>query len=237
MQVRPDVRRLAQRRDELVVDVVDLDRRQAQALDPVDRAGCPDQPRERVAGLAVAEAAEVDAGEDDLAMALRDAGPDLAEDVVGAAAARRAAHERDDAEVARERAAVLDLDERADAIEPRVRPDTADRADVAGDLLDRLLDLPADDGHVRRQPRERGLREPGAAARHEDAVVRACRTRGGLPRLRERLVRDAAGVDDGDLACALDVAVAEQPLAHRLRVGVGDLAAEEGDREPRHLRT
>ena len=74
-------------------------------------------------------------------MALRDAAPDLAEDGVGAAAAGGAAHERDHAERARERAAVLDLDERADAVEPGVGLDAGDRADVAGDRLDRLLDL------------------------------------------------------------------------------------------------
>ena len=151
-------------------------------------------------GGAVAEAAEVDAGEDDLAVALRDAPADLAEHGVGAAAARRAAHERDHAERARERAAVLDLDEGADAVEPRVGLDAADRADVAGDGLDRLLDLAGDDGDVRGQPGERSLGEPGAAAGHVDARMRARGARGGLARLREALVRDAAGVDDGDVA-------------------------------------
>ena len=43
VQVRPDDGRLAQRRDELVVDVVDLDRREAQALDALDRAGGANQ--------------------------------------------------------------------------------------------------------------------------------------------------------------------------------------------------
>ena len=70
VQVRPDDRRLAQRGDELVVDVVDLDRGEPQPLDAVDRTGGADQPRERKPGRAVAEAAEVDAGEDDLAVTL-----------------------------------------------------------------------------------------------------------------------------------------------------------------------
>ena len=73
MQVRRDGRRLAQRRDELVVDVVDLDRREAQAREPRRRAGLAHEARQVVARLAVAEAAEVDAGEDDLAVALLDA--------------------------------------------------------------------------------------------------------------------------------------------------------------------
>ena len=61
----------------------------------------------------------------------------------------------------------------------------------------------------------------------------ACR---GLPRLRETLVRDAARVDDGDVARRRDlaVAVAEQPLAQRLGVGLRDLAAEKADGEARH---
>ena len=87
-------------------------------------------------------------------MALRDAPADLAEHRVGAAAARGAADERDHAERARERAAVLDLHERAHAVEPRVGLHAADRADVAGDRLDRLLDLARDDGDVRGQPGE-----------------------------------------------------------------------------------
>ena len=55
--------------------------------------------------------------------------------------ARGAAHERNHAEGTRERAAVLDLHEGANAVELRVGLDAADRADVAGDGLDRLLDL------------------------------------------------------------------------------------------------
>ena len=193
-------------------------------------------------GGAVAEAAEIDAGEDDLAVALCDALADLAEDGLGAAAARCAANERDDAERARERAAVLDLDERPDPVEPRVRLHAGDRTHVAGDGLDGLLDLAGDDRDVLGQPGERGVREPGAAAGHIDASVRACGARGGLARLREAFVRDAAGVDDGDVAAGLPagldlaVPVADEPLAQRLRVGLGDLAAEKTDGEARHER-
>jgi hypothetical protein len=61
---------------------------------------------------------------------------------------------------------------------------------------------------------------------------------GGLARLRHGLVRDAARVHDGDVAARgavdLDVPVGDQRLAHRLRVGVGDLAAEEADGEGGH---
>ena len=236
MQVRPDHRRLSQRGHELVVDVVDLDRREAQPLDALDRAGRSDQAGELHAGGAVAEAAEVDAGEDDLAVALRHPLPDLAEHGLGAARASRAPHERDHAERARERAAVLDLHEGANAVELRIGLDAADRADVAGDGLDRLLDLARNDRDVRGKPGEGGLGEPGPAAGHVHARMRASRSRGGLARLREALVRDAARVHDGNVAASLHlaVAVAEQPLAQRLRVGLRDLAAEETDGEARH---
>src|SRR5581483_12445034 len=92
-----------------------------------------------VAGLAVAVAAEVDPGEDDLAVSLLGAAAHLGEHGRRAPAPARPAHERDHAEVAREAAAVLHLDERANAIEPRVRLNATDRADVAGDRLRRLL--------------------------------------------------------------------------------------------------
>ena len=98
-------------------------------------------------------------------MALRDPRPDLAEHGVGAAAARGAADERDHAERARERAAVLDLHERAHAVEPRVGLHATDRADVAGDCLDRLLDLTADDGDVRRAARRTRARRAGRRSR------------------------------------------------------------------------
>ena len=86
------------------------------------------------------------------------------------------------------------------------------------------------------QPGERGLGEPGAAAGHVDAGMRAGSAGRSLPRLREALVRDAARVHDGDVTGALDlvVAVADEPLAQRLGVGLGHLAAEKTDGEARH---
>ena len=70
--------------------------------------------------------------------------------------------------------------------------------------------------------------------------MRACRARGSLARLREPFVRDAGGVDDGNVAAGLPagfdlaVPVADEPLTHCLRVGLGDLAAEKADGEARH---
>ena len=238
VQVAARGRRLAQRADELVVDVVDLDRGEAEPLEAGRRAGLADEPRQAVAGGAVAVAAEVDPGEDDLAVALRDAAADLAEHRLGGAAARGAAHERDDAEAARERAAVLHLDEGANAVEAGVGLHAADRADVARDELRRLLAPARDHDDVVGQPGERVAGEVRAAAGDVDAPVRARRASRLLARLRNRLVGDAARVDDGDVgaAVALLVAVREQPLAHRVRVDVRDLAAEEADGERRHGR-
>src|SRR5439155_18162884 len=93
---------LAQRRNQLRRHVVDLDRREAQPLEPFYGACLPHEPRQRVPGLAVAKAAEVDAGEHDLAVSLSNAAPDLAENGSGHAAPRAAPHERDHAEAARE---------------------------------------------------------------------------------------------------------------------------------------
>ena len=105
-----------------------------------------------------------------------DAAPDLGEHGVRAAAARGAAHERDDAEAAREAAAVLHLDERAHAVEPRVGLHAADRADVAGDERRRLLAAPGDDDDVLRQAGEGVGGEVRAAAGDVDAA-RACARR------------------------------------------------------------
>src|SRR4029078_7083747 len=72
-----------------------------------------------------------------------------------------------------------------------------------------------------------------------DLGVAARRARCSLARLRDRLVRDAACVHARDVPTARDlrVAVAEQTLAHGLRVRVRDLATEEPDGEGRHRRT
>ena len=191
-----------------------------------------------IAGGAVAVAAEVDPGEDDLAVALRDAAADLAEHGLGRAAARGAADERNDAEAARERAAVLHLDEGAHAIEAGLRLHTADRADVARDELRRLLASPRDHDDVVRKAGERVPGEVRAATGDVHAPVRARRASGLLARLRNGFVRDAARVDDGHVGAAVPllVTVYEQPLAHRVRVDVRDLAAEEADGEGGHPR-
>jgi len=157
---------------------------------------------------------------------------------VGRSAPRRAANERDHAEVARERAAVLNLDEGADPVETRVGLDAADCADVPGDELDRLVDPLRDHDHVVGDPGEGVGGEVGRAAGHVDARVRPRGAVGRLARLADRLVGHAAGVDHGDVRSlgALVVAVGEQPLAELLQVAVRDLAAEESGREARHRR-
>src|SRR5919197_836259 len=152
-------------------------------------------------------------------MALRDAPPDLGEDRSGAPAPRSTPDERDDTEVAREAAAVLDLDEGADAIKPGVRADTADRAHVAGHEGGGLLARPRHDRDVGRHPGERLTRQVGAAARDVDARV-----------------GDAARIDDRDpgRVGSLGVTVGEQPFADLLGVRLRDLAAEEPNRDARH---
>ena len=61
---------LAERRHELIGHVVDLDRREPQSLHAGDRPGLADKACERVPLLTIAEAAEVDACENDLRMPL-----------------------------------------------------------------------------------------------------------------------------------------------------------------------
>ena len=72
MEVPCDRRRLAQRGDELLVHVVHLDRGEPQPREPGVAPDLAHEPRQVEAGLAVAVAAEVDAGEDDLAVTLLD---------------------------------------------------------------------------------------------------------------------------------------------------------------------
>src|SRR5690242_13346344 len=122
-----DHRRLAKRADELVVDMVDLDRGEAEPREAGRGSGVAHEAREVVPGGAIAIAAEVDAREDNLTVSLVDSAVDLGEHGRGRPAARGTAHERDHAERAGERAAVLDLDERADPVEARVGLDAADR--------------------------------------------------------------------------------------------------------------
>ena len=88
-------------------------------------------------------------------MTLRRAPPDLVEDGARRAATRGAADERDDAERARERAAVLDPDEGAHAVEPVIGLDAADRADIGRDGLGELLAAARDHADVVGQAGER----------------------------------------------------------------------------------
>ena len=79
VQVVADGRRLAKGCDEVGANVVDLDRREAEAREPRRRARVPNESRQVVAVLAVAVAAEVDPGQHHLAVSLLDALPDLRE--------------------------------------------------------------------------------------------------------------------------------------------------------------
>ena len=232
-----DGRRLAKRVEERCGEVVDLDRRQSEPCETGRHADVADQPRQVVALLAVPVAAEVDPGEHDLAVTLGDAAAHLGEHGIGGPAARCAAHERDHAEVAGEAAAVLHLHEGTNAVESGFALDTRDRTDIAGDRVGGLLASLRHDDDVLRQPGKGVGREVGAAPGDVHPPVGARRTRCGVPRLPERLVRHAARVQHGDVAAqALLVPVAQQTLAHRLGVSVRDLAAEEVDRESRHPR-
>ena len=64
--------------DEVGRDVVDLDRGEPQAFEALDGAGLAHETCERVTGGGVAEAAEVDTREDDLAVTLAHPALDLA---------------------------------------------------------------------------------------------------------------------------------------------------------------
>ena len=153
--------------------LISIDERRSRSRPSIAPAAA-DQARQGHPGGAIAEAAEVDAGEHDLAVALRRPPPDLAEHGLGRAAAGGAAHERDDAERAREGAAVLDLDERAHALEPVVRLHAADRPHVGGDGVGDLLAAPATTRTLSGMPGECALGEVRGAPRHVDAVcVRA----------------------------------------------------------------
>jgi hypothetical protein len=168
-------------------------------------------------------------------MTLCDSPAHLFEDCIGRPAARRTPHERNDAEVAREAAAVLHLDERPDPLETRLAASAADRPDVARHEGRRLLARPCDDGHVVGHPGECVGQIRGATG-YVHARVGSCGAGDRLPRLPHRLVRDTAAVHDRNLGVvpALDVAVANECLAHLLRVVMRYLAAEEADREGRH---
>src|SRR6185436_20187118 len=117
----------------------------------VNRGGLAQQPWQPPAAVGVAEEPEVDPGEHDLLVPLTHSAANLVEDRDRGAAPCAAADERDDAERAGERAAVLDLHERPHALESRVVLDATDRADVAGDERGRLLRPPRDDDDVVRE--------------------------------------------------------------------------------------
>src|SRR5206468_12283320 len=132
-----------------------------------------DEPGQRVAGSAVAVAAEVDTGEHDLHVALSNAPTGLAEHRSGGAAPGRAANRRDHAEGAREAAPVLDLHERAHAVEPRVGLHATDGADVAGDEAGRVLAAPGDDHDVLGKAVEAVGSQARTAAGHVHAPMAA----------------------------------------------------------------
>src|SRR5205823_12274905 len=163
------------------VDVVDLDRRQPQAVETGHRPDLAHEPRQLVAGLAVAVAAEVDAREDDLTVPLLDAATDFVEHGSRRAAPGSPADERDDAEVAGEAAAVLDLHECPHPIEPRVRLNAPERAYVARHEPPCLLAAPCDDSHVLRQAGECVGGEIRGTAGEVNAAVSPSRPRRRLP--------------------------------------------------------
>src|SRR5438034_5502607 len=101
-------------------------------------------------------------------MTLVDSSAHLSQDCGSLTAARGTADEGDDAEVAREAAAVLHLDEGADAVESGVGLDATDRANVPGDDVRRLLAPARDDDHVLGQAGEGVRGEVRPAAGHVD---------------------------------------------------------------------
>ena len=156
--------RLAHRVDQIVGDVIDLDRRQTKAVQALDGARFSDEPREGHPGGPVAEAAEVDTREHDLAVALRCAAPDLCDDRCGRTAPRRAADEWNHAKGTRERTPVLNSHKRTDPVEAVLRLNAADRADVARDRVGNVLAASGDDADV--AARGRRMRSPARLAAH-----------------------------------------------------------------------
>ena len=235
MQMRGDGRRLAHRRNEILAQVVDLDRGEAETCETRRPTGGSDELGEVETRFPIAIAAEIDPGQDDFTVSLLDPALNLGEHRARRAATGSSAHLRDDAEPAREAAAVLNLDESPYPVEPDARPDAADGSDVASDELRRPLTCHRNNRHVRGEPVE-GSREPRAAARHVDAG----RPPGSAPRRLARLphgfVSHTAGVDHSDVDgfLRLQVALRREALAQLLRIGVRHLAAEEIDAETRH---
>src|SRR3954453_4589543 len=118
--MRRDGRRLAHRGDEVLVHMVDLDRGQPKAPETRKGAGLSDQSGEVVRVRAIAIAPQIHPGEHDLLMAVLDPSAVLSKDGCGRAASRGATHLGNDAEGAREAAAVLDLHESAHPVEANI---------------------------------------------------------------------------------------------------------------------
>src|SRR5918911_1328141 len=102
MQMASDGRRFVKRADEVVVDVVHLDRREPETLQAGHLAGLADQARQAIPGGSVPKATEIDPRQDDLAVSLLDTASNLAEHGFGGAAAAPAPDERNHAEIAGE---------------------------------------------------------------------------------------------------------------------------------------
>ena len=216
--------------------MVDLDRREPEPGETGHGARLAHKPGERVAVLAVAIAPEVDARKNDLPMSLLHALTNLGQDSVGSAAPGGTTHLRNDAEPAREAAAVLDLDEGSDAVEAdrSVRaPSTPTSADTFSAVSSLGAETIAD---VVGQPGELVTRQVRRAPGHVDPPGAARRAPDGLSRLSHRLMRDTARVHDRHvgLAGGLSVSVRREPLTQCLGIGVRHLAAEELDGEGRH---
>ena len=169
-------------------------------------------------------------------MALAHASTHVGEHGVGAPTARRSTHERDHTEAARERATILNLDERADPFEAVIGLDATDRADTVRHSLRRIVARAVGDDDVARHAGER-VGEVRGTAGDVDGPGGARRPGYLLARLRNGFVGDAARRHDGHFSVLLDlgVAVCEQALTNRLLIRKGDLAAEESCRERRHV--
>jgi len=218
--------RLSHSRDELVVEMVYLEGGEPQAREARRCARGSHESRQVVAGCAVSVAAEVDTGQHDFRVPLVDAPADLAEDGLGRPAPGCAAHLRDHAEVAREAAAVLHLDERPHALEPDVRLHAADGTDVARDERGSSLAREPNDAYMRGQPGEGLAREVGGTAGHVDGTRASRGSARSLARLAHGFVSHAAGVQNRDVSVVerLAVALSDEPLANLLSVCVRDLA-------------
>ena len=174
-------------------------------------------------------------------MALLDARADLAEHGGGAAASRGAADERDHAEAARERAAVLDLDERAHAVEPgrppgRSRSPRRRRRRTRPSPRRGCATTVTFAGRPAERVRPARLAAQPVTIDAADACARRGRRPCGSSRAASFVTQQPLTIATSAPLCRLDVAVGEQPLADLVRIDVRDLAAEEIDAEAHSLR-